>query len=386
MVSLGAMKPVEPDSETEAAPVAVQPPLHRKGRGATLNPPGRFERLRREPAAEEWLDQGWSEDGGTEYIPPPLRTEVAVDAAKHVITYNQSPDIGFDRSINPYRGCEHGCVYCFARPTHSYYGLSPGLDFETKLFAKPDAAAALENELAHPRYACRPIAMGTNTDPYQPVERGYRITRSLLEVLARHDHPLTIVTKSALILRDLDILAPMAAKGLVRVAVSVTTLDRELARRMEPRAAAPARRLIAIKQLAEAGVPTGVMVAPIIPALNDHEIEAILEAAKAAGARGAAFVMLRLPHELKELVTDWLHVHAPLKAERVLSLVREMRGGKLNDAEFGTRMRGQGNYAAMIRQRFVIAARRLGLERDMPAPDTTKFRPPLPRNRQLSLF
>jgi DNA repair photolyase len=357
-----------------------------RGRGATLNPPARFERVRREPIVPDWLDPGWNEDGGTEYVPPPLRTEVAIDAAKHVITYNQSPDIGFDRSINPYRGCEHGCVYCFARPTHAYYGLSPGLDFEAKLFAKPDAAAVLENELAQPRYACRPIAMGTNTDPYQPVERGFRVTRSILEVLARYDHPLTIVTKSALILRDLDILAPMAAKGLVRVAISVTTLDRDLARRMEPRAAAPAKRLAAIRRLAAAGVPTGVMVAPIIPALNDHEIEAILAAAKDAGASGAAFVMLRLPHELKELVADWLKTHVPLKAERVLALVREMRGGKLNDAQFGTRMRGQGNYATMIRQRFVVAARRLGLEREMPPPDTTKFRPPAPRKQQLSLF
>jgi len=366
--------------------IPAVPSEARKGRGATVNPSGRFERYRREAFVDDWSDPGWTDGGGTEYVPPPIRTEVAVDSTKTIIAYNNSPDIGFDRSINPYRGCEHGCVYCFARPTHSYFGLSAGLDFETKLFAKPEAAKLLEAELAAPNYVCQPIAMGTNTDPYQPVERSFKVTRSILEVLARADHPVTIVTKSALVARDIDLLAPMAKKNLVWVGVSVTTLDRELARRMEPRAATPARRLAAIRALSEAGIPVGVMAAPVIPAVTDHELEAILEAARDAGASSAGFIMLRLPHEIKDLWMDWLDVHAPLKKKRVLDLIRGMRKGKLNDGAFGSRFRPTGGYAGMIRQRFMIAARRLGLEREGRPLDCTKFKRPALPGQQLALF
>ncbi len=369
----------------QVAPASV-PSVARKGRGATLTPTGRFEQLRRETDASDWSDPGWSDGGGTEYVPPPLRTEVAVDAARNIVTYNQSPDIGFDRSINPYQGCEHGCVYCFARPTHAHYGLSPGLDFETKLFAKPNAKALLEKELAQAGYRCRPIAMGTNTDPYQPIERSYRVTREIVETLARYDHPLTIVTKSALVARDLDLFAAMATKNLIWIGISVTTLDRELARRLEPRAASPPRRLAAMRALSEGGVPVGVMVAPVIPALNDQEIETILEAARDAGASSAGCVPLRLPHEVKDLFVAWLGEHAPLKQKRVLAQIRAMRDGKLNDPEFGSRMRGSGNYAAMIRQRFAVACRRLGLEREGRPLDTKRFRRPALPGEQLSLF
>jgi DNA repair photolyase len=366
--------------------IPAVPPEARKGRGATVNPSGRFERYRREAFADDWSNAGWSDGGGTEYVPPPIRTEVGVDATKTIIAYNNSPDIGFDRSINPYRGCEHGCVYCFARPTHSYFGLSAGLDFETKLFAKPEAAKLLEAELAAPKYVCQPIAMGTNTDPYQPVERSFKVTRSILEVLERCDHPVTIVTKSALVARDADILARMAAKGLAWVGVSVTTLDKELARRMEPRAATPARRLAAIRALSEAGVPVGVMVAPVVPAVTDHELEAIMEAARDAGASAAGFIMLRLPHEIKDLWMEWLDVHAPMKKKRVLELIRGMRNGKLNDGEFGSRFRPTGGYAGMIRQRFMIAARRLGLEREGRSLDCSLFKKPVLPGQQLALF
>jgi DNA repair photolyase len=366
--------------------IPAVPSEARKGRGATINPSGRFERYRREGFADDWSDPGWSDGGGTEYVPPPIRTEVGVDATKTIITYNNSPDIGFDRSINPYRGCEHGCVYCFARPTHAYFGLSAGLDFETKLFAKPEVARLLEAELANPKYVCQPIAMGTNTDPYQPVERSFKVTRSILEVLERCDHPVTIVTKGALVARDVDILARMAAKNLCWVGLSVTTLDKELARRMEPRAATPSRRLAAIRALAEAGVPVGVMVAPVVPAVTDHEMEAILEAARDAGARSAGFVMLRLPYEIKDLWMDWLAVHAPLKKKRVLELIRGMRKGKLNDGEFGSRFRPTGGYAGMIRQRFMIAARRLGLEREGKPLDCSRFKKPVLPGQQLALF
>ncbi len=366
--------------------IPAAPPEARKGRGATINPSGRFERHRREAFADDWSDPGWSDGGGTEYVPPPIRTEVGVDSTKTIIAYNASPDIGFDRSINPYRGCEHGCVYCFARPTHSYFGLSAGLDFETKLFAKPDAAKLLEAELAAPKYVCQPIAMGTNTDPYQPVERSFKVTRSILEVLERCDHPVTIVTKSALVARDADILARMAKKNLAWVGVSVTTLDRELARRMEPRAATPARRLAAIRALAEAGVPVGVMVAPVVPAVTDHELESIMEAARDAGATSAGFIMLRLPYEIKDLFIDWLDTHAPMKKKRVLELIRGMRNGKLNDGEFGSRFRPTGGYAGMIRQRYMIAARRLGLEREGRPLDCGRFRKPVLPGQQLALF
>ncbi|HEY7608033.1 MAG TPA: PA0069 family radical SAM protein [Alphaproteobacteria bacterium] len=375
-----------PPSAGMGRAIPAVPSEARKGRGATVNPSGRFERYRREAFVDDWSDPGWTDGGGTEYVPPPIRTEVAVDSTKTIIAYNNSPDIGFDRSINPYRGCEHGCVYCFARPTHSYFGLSAGLDFETKLFAKPEAAKLLEAELAAPKYVCQPIAMGTNTDPYQPVERSFKVTRSILEVLARCDHPVTIVTKSALVARDIDILAPMAKKNLVWVGVSVTTLDRELARRMEPRAATPARRLAAIRALSEAGVPVGVMVAPVIPAVTDHELEAILEAARDAGASSAGFIMLRLPHEIKDLWMEWLDVHAPLKKKRVLDLIRGMRKGKLNDGEFGSRFRPTGGYAGMVRQRFMIAARRLGLEREGRPLDCTLFQRPILPGQQLALF
>jgi DNA repair photolyase len=329
--------------------------LH-KGRGATSNPKVRFESLDVDP-----FDDGWDSLARTRAENPPPATEVTPDASRSVIVRNNSPDIPFDRSINPYRGCEHGCVYCYARPTHAYLGLSPGLDFETKLHAKFDAATLLERELARLGYACQPIALGTNTDPYQPVERRLKITRGVLEVLARCQHPVTIVTKSAAVVRDLDLLAPMARQNLARVAISVTTLDGGLARRLEPRAAAPHRRLQAIRELSAAGVPTAVMVAPIIPALTDQEIERILEAGAAAGASSAGYVLLRLPHEVKELFEDWLSAHAPRRAAHVLSLVRQCRGGRLYDPTFGRRMRGEGPYAQLIERRFAAAKRRLGL-------------------------
>jgi DNA repair photolyase len=355
----------------------IQPVAH-KGRGAIGNRTGRYEGHER-----EGVDDGWWRD---EAEPAPATT-VAIDASRSVIAYNQSPDIGFDRAVNPYRGCEHGCIYCYARPSHAYLGLSPGLDFETKLLAKPDAPELLAAELSRKSYQCRPIALGSNTDPYQPVERRMAITRGVLETLDRFNHPLTIVTKSALVVRDLDILAHMAARNLARVSISITSLDRELARRMEPRASTPPRRLEAVARLAAAGVPTGVLVAPVIPALNDHEIEPILEAAAASGARDAGYVLLRLPLELKELFEGWLAEHAPGRAAHVLSLIRQMRGGKLNIAEFGERMRGAGPYAELIAQRFRIAARRLGLERRSLAPlDTTSFAPPPKAGDQLRLL
>ena len=352
-----------------------------KGRGATFNPRVRFESTDLDP-----FDDGWDSLAQARADDPPPRTEVTPDDSRSVIVRITSPDLGFDRSINPYRGCEHGCVYCYARPTHAYLGLSPGLDFETKLRAKFDAASLLERELAKPGYECQPIALGTNTDPYQPVERRLRITRGVLEVLARCRHPLTIVTKSAAVVRDLDLLAPMAREDLARVAISVTTLDGELARRLEPRAAAPHRRLQAIRQLSDAGVPTAVMVAPIIPALTDHEIERILEAAAAAGATSAGYVLLRLPHEVKELFAGWLAAHAPGRAEHVLSLVRQCRGGKLYDATFGRRMRGEGPYAQLIERRVATAKRRLGLAGARRPLRTDLFVPPDPDDRQLRLL
>lgn len=356
------------------------PARARKGRGAIGNPKPRFDRAETLP-----IDDGWPVDPDEAELPPP-RTEVARDASRSIIAYNASPDIPFDRSINPYRGCEHGCVYCFARPSHAFLGLSPGLDFETKLTFKPQAAALLEAELAAKTYLCRPIALGTNTDPYQPVERRLKITRSILEVLARCRHPVTIVTKSALVARDLDILAPMAAEGLARIAISVTTLDTGLARYLEPRAAVPSRRLAAIAQVAAAGVPVAVMAAPMIPALNDHELEAILAGARDAGARYAGYVALRLPHELKALFEEWLRTHVPDRADRVLAAIREMRGGKLNDARFGARFRGEGVRADLLAQRFRNSCRRLGLD-SMKAPlDTSRFVPPVPPGAQYALL
>ncbi|MGR9259247.1 PA0069 family radical SAM protein [Rhizobium leguminosarum] len=349
----------------------------RRGRGAGLNPTGRFEALQRETVDDGW--QTWEEL-------PPFKTEVQVEKPRTAITRNESPDIPFDRSINPYRGCEHGCIYCFARPTHAYMGLSAGLDFETKLFAKPDAAKLLERELAKPGYKVRVIAIGTNTDPYQPIEKEWRIMRGILEVLNKANHPVSIVTKSAMILRDLDILQEMAAKNLVRVGISVTTLDRKLARTMEPRAATPPRRLETIRTLAKAGVQTAVMAAPLIPALNDHELERILESAKAAGAAEASYVILRLPLEVSPLFRDWLLQHYPDRYRHVMSLVRSMRGGKDYDAEFGKRMKGAGPYAWQIARRFEMAARRFGLtRRSVPLRDDL-FVPPDGSGVQLSLL
>ena len=349
----------------------------RRGRGAGLNPSGRFEPQQREAFDDGW--QSWEEL-------PPFKTEVQVEKPRTAITRNESPDIPFDRSINPYRGCEHGCIYCFARPTHAYMGLLAGLDFESKLFAKPDAAKLLERELAKPGYKPRVIAIGTNTDPYQPIEKEWRIMRQILDVLNRANHPVAIVTKSALVMRDIDILKEMAAKNLVRVSLSVTTLDRKLARTMEPRAATPPRRLEAIQALNEAGIRTSIMVAPIIPALNDHEIERILDAGKAAGAQEASYVILRLPLEVSPLFRDWLLQHYPDRYRHVMSLIRSMRGGKDYDAEFGKRMKGAGPYAWQISRRFEMATRRLELTRRNIALRDDLFLPPDGSGVQLSLL
>ena len=365
-------------SEATSTPPAGCPPLPLRGRGAVTNADGRFE-----PYAHEAADDGWD---SIEEALPPLKTTVSVDATRTIIARNDSPDIPFTQSINPYRGCEHGCIYCYARPSHAYLGLSPGLDFETRLIAKPTAARLLEQELRRPGYRVSPIALGSNTDPYQPIERKLRITRQILEVLAAHEHPFTIVTKSALVERDLDLLAPMAEKNLCAVFVSVTTLDGELARRLEPRAAAPYRRLRAIQTLAGAGIPTGAMFAPAIPALNDHEMEAVLEAAADAGARHAGWTLLRLPHEIKDLFKEWLAVHAPGRAEHVVSLIRQSRGGRENDPRFGHRFRGEGEYAGLLARRFGLACRRLGLNRQHLALDTARFRPPVRVGDQLDLF
>ncbi|WP_173931021.1 PA0069 family radical SAM protein [Chelativorans sp. Marseille-P2723] len=324
----------------------------RRGRGAGVNPSGRYE-----PLTRQVFDDGWE----TLEELPSFKTVVQVEKPRNIITRNSSPDISFDRSINPYRGCEHGCVYCFARPTHAYMGLSPGLDFESQLFAKPDAGRLLERELSRPGYEPRTIAIGTNTDPYQPIEKKWRIMRDILEVLEAHAHPVGIVTKSALIVRDIDILSRMAEKGLAKVAFSITTLDRKLARTMEPRAATPTRRLEALKALHAAGVPVSVMIGPVIPGLNDSEIERILESAHAAGAREAGYIILRLPLEVSPIFKDWLLRHYPDRFRHVISLIRSMRGGKDYDAEWGKRMKGSGPYAWQIGRRFEIAARRLGL-------------------------
>ena len=353
----------------------------KKGRGAVGNPTGRYE-----PTVRAEFDDGWDGSEDPDFTPAPLRTTVQTDKSRSVICRNDSPDIGFSQSINPYRGCEHGCIYCYARPTHAYFGLSSGLDFESRLFAKDDADLLLEKELARPRYVCESIAMGTNTDPYQPIERERKITRRILEVLSRCNHPCSIVTKSSLVLRDLDILGPMAARGLVCVMLSVTTLDRSLARRMEPRAATPGRRLEAVKGMSEAGIPVGVMVAPIIPALTDHEIEPIVEAAAAVGAKIAGYTLVRLPFEIKDLFREWLGKHVPLRAAHVERLIRDIRGGKLNDSNFGSRMRGTGPYAEQIKRRFNLACKRYGIPRSFPHLDTTQFTPP-PRDRaQMTLF
>ena len=354
--------------------IAAKP---RKGRGAVSNPTGRFE-----PAVRAETSDGWD----TEREEPSLVTSVTPERPKTIITRNQSPDISFDRSINPYRGCEHGCVYCFARPTHAFMGLSPGLDFETKLFVKIGAAEKLERELGARGYKPRTIAIGTNTDPYQPIERQHGVMRSLLEVLARTDHPVGIVTKSALVVRDIDILAPMAAKGLAKVAISVTTLDRRLARTLEPRAAAPDKRLETIAALSAAGIPVTVMVAPLIPAINDAEIEMILGRARAAGAGEAGYVMLRLPLEVRDLFREWLLAHFPDKLRHVMSLVQSMREGKDYDSTWGKRMTGTGPYAWMLGRRFEIASRALGFPKTRARLRTDLFRPPVTSGGQLDLF
>ncbi len=352
-------------------------PDRRRGRGARSNRSGRFEAAVREEA-----DDGW---GVLETLEP-FATTVQEEAARTIITANDSPDISFDQSINPYRGCEHGCIYCYARPTHTYLGHSAGLDFETRLYAKPNAAALLEKELAHPRYVPRTIALGTNTDPYQPIERERRLTRAILEVMARTNHPVGIVTKSALVVRDIDILAPMAEKGLVKVAISVTTLDRGLARAMEPRASTPPKRLEAIRRLSEAGIPTAVMVAPVIPALNDHEIERILEAARDCGVREAGYVMLRLPIELKQLFREWLSTEFPDRADRVIKILQSMHGGRDYVAEFGIRQRGTGPYADQIARRFRLALARTGLNKVRHPLRTDHFVRPVPLGAQMPLL
>ncbi len=359
----------------------VTPAPPRKGRGAATQPDSRYAAWQREAVADGW----WNDAEAGEVTP--LTTEVIADTAKSVITYNDSPDIPYDRSINPYRGCEHGCAYCFARPSHAYLGLSPGLDFETKLACKFDAAERLREELAKRSYLCQPVALGINTDAWQPVERRLRVTRGVLEVLHATRHPVTIVTKSALILRDLDLLADMAKAQLVHVALSITTLDSELARALEPRAPSPQRRLAVIAALAEAGIPTAVMVAPLIPALTDHELESILAAAAQAGASSAGYILLRLPHEVRPLFEDWLQTHVPGRASHVYSLLRQMHGGKEYDSTFGQRQRGSGPLADIIAQRYRSALKRYGLDQPELPLNVSAFTPPAsPDARQASLF
>src|SRR6478672_3104416 len=366
------------DARTAKAPI--------KGRGAASFVTGRFEKTVARGEDDGWgsvYADAFDEDG--EPVAPALATSVTEERARSVISRNDSPDIGFDQSVNPYRGCEHGCVYCFARPSHAYLDLSPGLDFETKLFAKTNAAERLRAELAKPGYVPSPIALGINTDGYQPIERRYRVTRAVLEVLAETHHPVSFVTKSALIERDLDLLAPMAREGLVSVHFSITTLDNRLAARMEPRATAPHGKLRAMRALADAGVPVGVMVAPVVPMLTDHELEHILEAAREHGAQSAGYVLLRLPHELKEVWREWLQLQYPERAAHVMSLIRQMRGGKDYDSRFGVRSRGEGPFAQLLAQRFAKAHARLGFGR-LPPLDTTKFVAPLRPSPQGDLF
>jgi DNA repair photolyase len=349
-----------------------------KGRGASSNPAGRFD-----SAIVEKTDDGWYQEETADF----LAETVLPDRARGIISTNDSPDVGFEQSINPYRGCSHGCVYCFARPSHAFLGLSPGLDFETKLFYKADAVKILEEELGKPRYVCKPIALGINTDGYQPLEKKLEVTRNILAVLVRCRHPVTIVTKSALVLRDLDLLADLAADRLVSVMISITSLTDEIKRTLEPRTASPQARLRVVGQLSEAGVPVGVLVAPVIPALTDHEMEDILAAARAAGASSAGYVLLRLPHELKIIFREWLEDHYPDRAAHIMSLINQARGGKDYDSRFGVRMKGTGAYAELLRARFDLAVRKLGLEPsderyDL---DTSKFRPPGLAGSQLTL-
>ena len=366
-----------PLARSEAAPGSLIDAERRRGRGARSNHSGRFETERRTS-----FDDGWESLGELEA----LRTEVYEEPARSIITRNKSPDISFDQSINPYRGCENGCIYCYARPSHCYLGHSAGLDFETKLYAKTNAAELLERELARKSYTPHVIALGTNTDPYQPIERERRITRSILEVLERTGHPVGIVTKSALVIRDIDILAPMAARGLAKVALSVTTLDRRIARAMEPRATTPAKRLEAVRALSQAGVPVSVMVAPIVPGLTDSEIERILEAARDAGATEAGYVLLRLPLELKDVFREWLGSAFPDHAGRVISLLRSMHGGEDYTPEFGLRQRGSGPYAEQIALRFRLALKRLGLNERRQSLRLDLFKPPVAKGGQMNLL
>lgn len=356
-----------------------RPPTLYAGRGAVSNPEGRFERTR-----SEAVDDGW---GNLDEPLPPLETSVRPDPARSIISRNKSPDIPFDQSINPYRGCEHGCIYCYARPSHGYLNLSPGLDFETKLFYKQDAAKLLEQELAAPSYRCSSITIGANTDPYQPIEREYRVTRSIIEVLAKHRHPFSIITKGSLIERDIDLLAPLARDNLVLALISVTTLDDALKRTLEPRTASPAARLRAIRSLSAAGIPVGVMVAPVVPVLTDSELEAILAAAADAGARSAGYVLLRLPYEVKDLFREWLEQHAPLSAKHVMSRMQAMHGGRDYESEWGVRQRGKGEYARLLNMRFEAACRRFGLNaRERFRHNTSLFQPPLIGSQQMSLL
>lgn len=363
----------------EDAPAAVIRSLARPGRGAVTNPGVRYDRQSATP-----FDDGWAALGAGLELPP-LATVLTRDASKTAISWNDSPDIGFDRAVNPYRGCEHGCVYCYARPSHAYLGFSPGLEFETQIVFKPDVAALLERELRKPGYVAKPLALGSNTDPYQPVDRTLRLTRSVLEVLERFGHPVSIVTKSAGVLRDLDVLQRLAARGLVRVWLSITTLDGGLARRMEPRAAAPQVRLQTVQALSAAGVPVGVLAAPMIPGLNDMELEAVLTAAKRHGATHAGYVLLRLPLELREVFTAWLQEHVPDRARRVLALIRQTRAGELNDSRFHDRFTGNGPHADLLAQRFARVQRQLGFGGRDPL-DSTQFCRPAMAGDQLSLL
>ncbi|UVC14788.1 PA0069 family radical SAM protein [Mesorhizobium onobrychidis] len=376
IAAFGAGRAEMANAMIEQSGVRIRPERNR-GRSAGINPSGRFE-----PVSRHVFDDGWN---SLEELPP-FKTEVQVEKPRTIITRNESPDISFDRSINPYRGCEHGCVYCFARPTHSFMGLSPGLDFESKLFAKPDAARLLDKELSKDGYQPRTIAIGTNTDPYQPIEKQYRIMREILEVLEARGHPVGIVTKSALVTRDIDILARMAERGLAKVALSVTTLDRMLARTMEPRASTPTKRLEAIRQLSDAGIPASVMVAPIVPGLTDQEMERILDSAYAAGAREAGYVLLRLPLEVAPIFKDWLLRHYPDRYRHVMSLIRSMRDGKDYDSEWGKRMKGSGPYAWQIGRRFEIAAKRLGLNAERRSLRTDQFVAAAKATEQLMLL
>jgi DNA repair photolyase len=352
-----------------------------KGRGAASNPESRFAPTHHQPEDDGWQNACLDADA------PRPRTEVTAERARRVITRNDSPDIGFDQALNPYRGCEHGCIYCFARPSHSYLDLSPGLDFETKIRAKENLAESLQRELAKPGYRCQPINIGSNTDPYQPVEKRQRLTRAALQVLADCHHPCTLVTKNAMVERDLDILAPMAREGLVQVFVSVNSLDNHLAAKLEPRASAPHRRLKAIANLVDAGVPAGVLIAPIIPALNDRDMEAVLARAAQAGARSAGYTVVRLPWQLKQLFREWLALHVPERAEHVMSLIRQMHHGRDYDPDFRTRMHGSGPFAAILRRRFEAACKRHGLARSRSLTlDTTRFVPPRKASAQGELF